>query len=71
MKKLLILTTFGILTATAGCRMCDRLWRGSAVTTQPAAVCCDPCPPVAACDACGSAAPMMVSPGPAVFPAPQ
>lgn len=67
MKKLLILTTFGILIAAAsGCRMCDWLWRGSAVTAQPASVYCDPCA-VPACDpcapACGSTGTMMVPAG--------
>jgi hypothetical protein len=72
MKKLLILTTFGILTAVAaGCHLCDRLYRGSAVTAQPGAVCCEPCAPVSACDACGSTGPVMVSPAPGVFPTPQ
>jgi hypothetical protein len=71
MKKLLILTTFVIVTAVlGGCRLCDRLWRGSAVTAQPGAVCCDPCGAVPACDPCGSAGPVMVSPSAGVFPGP-
>ena len=40
MRKLLILTALAMLTASsAGCRWCERWWRGSYA---------DPCPPVAA-----------------------
>jgi len=56
MKKLIVLTALGMLTASAtGCRLCDRLFRGSPYPTQtavmaPGPVCCpDPC-----ADACGA-----------------
>lgn len=56
MKKLIVLTALGMLTASAtGCRLCDRLFRGSPYPTQtavmaPGPVCCpDPCT-----DACGA-----------------
>ena len=73
MKKLLILTTLGILTVGAGgCRTCDWLFRGSAVTAQPAPVCYEPCAPAPACDPCGPAGPMVVSPAPDMYmPAPR
>jgi len=73
MKKLLILTTLGVVMAAAGgCRMCDWLFRGSAVTAQPApAVYCDPCAPAPACDPCGPTGPMVVSPTPDYLPAPR
>jgi hypothetical protein len=75
MKKLLILTTFGFLTAAlGGCHMCERLWRGSAVTAQPGMCCEQPCAPVGACESCSSCGSgggaMMVSPGPGAFPGP-
>ena len=72
MKKLLILTTLGILAAGAiGCRSCDWLFRGSAVPAQPAPVYFDPCATAPACDACGPVGGMMVSPAPEYFPAPR
>lgn len=77
MKKLLILTTLGIVVAAAGgCKMCDWLFRGSAVTAQPApAVYCDPCATAPACDpcapACGPTGAMVVSPTPEYLPAPR
>ncbi len=73
MKKLLILTTLGLVTAAAGgCRTCDWLFRGSAVTAQPApAVYCDPCATAPACDPCGPTGPMVVSPAPEYLPAPR
>ncbi len=71
MKKLLILTTLAVLLVSAGgCRMCDWLWRGSAVTAQPAPVCYDPCAAAPACDPCGPVGPVMVSPTPEYLPAP-
>lgn len=75
MKKLLILTAIGILTVGAGgCRMCDWLFRGSAVTAVPSAapVVYDPCATAPTCDPCGPAAPMVVTPGPEAYvPAPR
>jgi hypothetical protein len=76
MKKLLVLTAVGILLCgAAGCRMCDWLFRGSAVTAQPAPVMYDPCAtavPATACDPCGPATGMMVTPGPETYvPAPR
>jgi hypothetical protein len=55
MKKLIVLTALGMLTVSAtGCRLCDRLFRGSPAQTAimaPGTVCCpaDPC-----VDACGA-----------------
>ena len=75
MKKILILTAVTILTATAGgCRMCDWLFRGSAVRTAPvqqAPMMYDPCVPCEPCDPCapcgGGGAPMILTPGPETY----
>ena len=57
MKKLLVLTTLGILVASVtGCQWCNRLFRGSRTQTtpvmgtmmmDPCGVPCDPCAPPA------------------------
>jgi len=72
MKKLLIVTAIGVLTIGAtGCRMCDRLFRGSAVATPavmaPATICCpDPCPDPCATSVapCAPAGVILGAPGP-------
>ena len=54
-KRLLVLTAVGMLTASmAGCRCTNWLRRGSlfSTATPPGATCYDPCDPVNQCDTC-------------------
>lgn len=84
MRKMAIgLMAVTLLVGAGGCRLCDRLFRGSvfqpAPTVSPAVVCppvvpanpCDPCDP---CDPCGTTAapgPVVIAPGTAGYaPAP-
>jgi hypothetical protein len=68
MKKLLILTTLGLmLSGTAGCRFMECLWRGGppaqpTCQSAPAVVCPSPCQPTTPCDPCGGAPAMTPSP---------
>jgi hypothetical protein len=64
MKRLLILTTLGmLLSGVAGCRFMECLWRGPACqqTTAPAATYANPCPTYSPCDPCAGAP--VVTPG--------
>jgi hypothetical protein len=78
MKKILILTAVTVMTAGfAGCRLCNGLFRGAAVQTEPGAIApmycapVDPCVPCDPCPPCGGAAPMVITPGPESYaPAP-
>lgn len=85
MKKLILLTTVGILTVVAsGCRQGGLFRRGApvqAVAIPASPVYCDPCattaPPCDPCAPCGASAmgvssgPMVVAPGPETYvPAP-
>jgi hypothetical protein len=79
MKKLLIISILGmLLTASAGCRFLDCLWRGGPTnqTCQPAAVACpNPCATYSpgGCDPCSAPAavtttPMTPQPDPTYVP---
>jgi len=74
MKRLLVLTTVAMLTASMlGCQCKDWFRRGSKFSTPPLGVTCyDPCQPVDPCDPCqgtmgadlgGMNAPILPGPG--------